>query len=98
MKTSRYENCLALLFDFPFLYLQDLPKVPVPDLDQTMTEYVRIMEPILTPQQHNRLKEIVKQFSSPPGLGPVLQEYLQEKRERDVNWVSISLSIFYNNI
>lgn len=69
--------------------LQDLPKVPVPDLDQTMTEYVRIMEPILSSQQHNRLKDIVKQFSAPTGLGPVLQEYLHGRREQEVNWVNI---------
>ena len=61
----------------------------MPDLEKTMAEYVRIMEPILTPQQHNRLKDIVKQFSAPGGLGPVLQEYLQEKREQEVNWVSV---------
>ena len=60
----------------------------MPDLDQTMTEYVRIMEPILMPTQHNRLKEIVKKFAAPSGLGPVLQEYLHEKREQEVNWVS----------
>lgn len=69
------------------LSLQDLPKVPVPDLEKTLSEYVRIMEPVLTPTQHNRLKDIVRQFSAPSGLGPILQEYLQEKREQEVNWV-----------
>lgn len=60
--------------------------MPVPPLEQTMTEYLRILEPVLTQQQHDKTKMIVKNFIS--GLGPVLQEYLHEKRENEDNWVS----------
>lgn len=69
-----------------FLSFQDLPKVPVPPLEQTLTEYLRILEPVLTQQQHDKTKMIVKNFTG--GLGPILQEYLQEKRENEDNWVS----------
>lgn len=65
---------------------QDLPKVPVPPLEQTLSEYLRILEPVLTHQQHDKTKLIVKNFTN--GLGPILQEYLQEKRENEDNWVS----------
>ncbi|KAG4067014.1 hypothetical protein HA402_000005 [Bradysia odoriphaga] len=64
----------------------DLPKVPVPPLEQTMTEYLRALEPVLTQQQHDKTKMIVKNFIN--GLGPILHEYLQEKRENEDNWVS----------
>lgn len=69
-------------------HFQALPKVPVPDLEQTMAEYLRILEPVLTPQQHDRAKHIIKQFCSQSGLGPLLQEYLNEKRDAEENWVS----------
>ncbi|GAB0094146.1 Choline/carnitine acyltransferase domain [Sergentomyia squamirostris] len=67
---------------------EDLPKVPVPPLEQTMAEYLRLLEPILTVQHHERVRAIVKQFTAPTGLGPILQEYLNEKREAEANWVS----------
>lgn len=70
------------------LYLQALPKVPIPDLDQTMTEYVRIMQPVLTQQQHDRLKYLTKQFEAPGGLGPIFQAYLFDRRDHEPNWVS----------
>lgn len=68
--------------------MQDLPKVPVPELEKTMSEYLRLMEPVLTANHHDRVKNIVKQFTAPTGLGPVLQQYLQEKRDAENNWVS----------
>lgn len=60
--------------------------MPVPPLEQTMTEYLRVLEPVLTQQQHDKTKMIVKNFTG--GLGPILQEYLQEKRDKEDNWVS----------
>lgn len=50
-----------------------------------MAEYVRIMEPVLTQQQHDRLKNIVKQFEA--GIGQNFQHYLMAKREDEDNWV-----------
>ncbi|KAL7729126.1 hypothetical protein ACLKA6_009597 [Drosophila palustris] len=74
-------------FGFP----DTLPKVPVPPLEQTMADYVLALEPITTPSQLERTKGIIKQFSSPQGLGPRLHQYLLDKRESEDNWVSILL-------
>uniref|UniRef100_A0A1I8PS00 Choline O-acetyltransferase n=2 Tax=Stomoxys calcitrans TaxID=35570 RepID=A0A1I8PS00_STOCA len=63
-----------------------LPKVPVPPLEQTMTDYVRALEPITTPAQLERTKAIIKQFTAPNGLGPRLHQYLTDKREAEDNW------------
>lgn len=52
-----------------------------------MAEYLRALEPVLSHQQFERTKAIVKQFSSPPGLGPTLHQYLVEKRDAEDNWV-----------
>lgn len=65
---------------------QDLPKVPVPPLEQTMTEYLRALQPIVTSQQYEKTEKIVKQFMIAPG--PRLNQYLLEKRELEDNWVS----------
>lgn len=66
-----------------------LPKVPVPELETTMAEYLRLLEPVLTPSHHDKTKAIVNQFISGPG--PMLQKYLQDKREADLNWVSLKI-------
>lgn len=81
------ENGLNVSFCF-FCDNQDLPKLPVPELEETMTEYLRALEPTLTQQQHDRVTTIVKQFISPSGLGPKLHQYLVEKRDAEDNWVT----------
>lgn len=62
----------------------------MPTLEQTMSEYLRALEPVLTSQQYEKTKLIVSQFmDSDSGLGPILQKYLLDKRESDDNWVSL---------
>ncbi|XP_035891449.1 choline O-acetyltransferase-like isoform X3 [Anopheles stephensi] len=61
-----------------------LPKVPVPTVEQTMAEYLRVLQPIVTPQQLDRTKAIIKQFSAT--IGPGLQEYLLARRDAEDNW------------
>lgn len=58
-----------------------------------MAEYVRMLEPIVTPAQLEKTKAIIKQFAAPNGPGPKLHQYLVEKREKEDNWVSV-FSIF----
>lgn len=72
-----------------YIFFQDLPKVPLPSLEETMAEYLRVLEPIVTSQQLEKTKALVKQFAGPNGLGPILQQYLEEKRDTDDNWVNI---------
>lgn len=54
-----------------------------------MAEYLRVLEPVLSHQEHERTKAIVKQFASSSGLGPILHQYLVDKREAEDNWVII---------
>lgn len=51
-----------------------------------MAEYLRTMEPILTPQQFSRMQMVINEFTS--GIGPSLHQYLAEKRDAEDNWVS----------
>lgn len=71
-----------------------------------MAEYLRALEPVLTPQQYEKTKAIVTQFMDPAGLGPTLQQYLLDKRELEDNWVSfycfyslfLSIYIYFLNL
>lgn len=60
--------------------------MPVPELEQTMSEYLRLLEPVLTQPEHDKTKNIVKQFMA--NLGPSLQKYLVDKQTAEANWVS----------
>jgi carnitine O-acetyltransferase len=71
---------------FSSSHLQQLPKVPVPLLEQTTSEYLKALKPIVTAQQYERTKNIIKQFSVHPGAK--YYDYLSEKREAEDNWVS----------
>ncbi|XP_055622484.1 choline O-acetyltransferase isoform X2 [Toxorhynchites rutilus septentrionalis] len=63
-----------------------LPKVPIPTLTQTMAEYLRVLQPIVTPQQLERSRSVIKQFTAPNGPGATLQRHLLDKREAEDNW------------
>ncbi|XP_039441942.2 choline O-acetyltransferase [Culex pipiens pallens] len=63
-----------------------LPKVPVPTLDQTMAEYLRVLSPIVTAQQLDHTRSVIKHFTAPNGPGTALQQYLLDKRDADDNW------------
>ncbi|XP_034127226.1 choline O-acetyltransferase [Drosophila guanche] len=69
-------------FGFP----DTLPKIPVPPLEETMADYVRALEPITTPAQLERTKELIRQFTAPQALGERLHQYLLDKREVEDNW------------
>lgn len=72
---------------FIFKSFQALPKVPVPPLEQTLTEYLRVLKPIVSTQQYDKAEKIIKQFSTQ--TGPTLHQYLVDKREAEDNWVRI---------
>ncbi|KAK3601826.1 hypothetical protein CHS0354_041743 [Potamilus streckersoni] len=63
-----------------------LPKLPVPDIHMTLQKYLDIMTPILTPEQLQRTKLIVKDFGKPGGLGEFLQQKLKNVAETKDNW------------
>ncbi|XP_028279393.1 choline O-acetyltransferase [Parambassis ranga] len=65
----------------------DLPKLPLPSLTDTMEMYLKCMKHLLTEEQFNKTQNIVKQFGAPGGVGELLQSKLEERRERKANWV-----------
>lgn len=67
---------------------QGLPKLPLPDLKDTLDMYLRCVKHQLTEEQFNKTQKIVKQFEAPGGVGELLQSKLVEKREKTANWVN----------
>lgn len=57
-----------------------------------MTEYLRLLEPVLTQQHHDKTKNMIKQFMNT--TGPILQQYLIEKRDAEDNWASFIFILF----
>ncbi|XP_030012086.1 choline O-acetyltransferase [Sphaeramia orbicularis] len=64
-----------------------LPKLPLPDLKDTLDMYLRCMKHLLTEEQFNKTQNVVKQFGAPGGVGELLQSKLVERREKKANWV-----------
>ncbi|KAK0140979.1 Choline O-acetyltransferase [Merluccius polli] len=64
-----------------------LPKLPVPNLEDTLDLYLRSMRPLLTEEQYKETQKRVTQFGAPGGLGELLQNKLLERRENTANWV-----------
>lgn len=63
----------------------DLPKLPVPDLEKTLQRYLEAVQPILRPDQFERVQELAKQLAE--NEGPELQHHLAERQMKLKNWV-----------
>ncbi|KAJ0177545.1 hypothetical protein K1T71_006418 [Dendrolimus kikuchii] len=62
-----------------------LPKLPMPDLQATMDSYLEFASVIVSQQQWEHSKGLVRGFMEE--LGPRLQEMLQERQKEMDNWV-----------
>ncbi|WVQ68800.1 uncharacterized protein L199_007009 [Kwoniella botswanensis] len=65
------------------LLTPDLPKLPIPPLKDTLKRYLRALEGLQTPEEHQRTKEVVEEFLTEGGEGEKwqrkLEEYAKEK-------------------
>lgn len=64
-----------------------LPKLPVPSLQSTCENYLRIIEPLVTPSELQEAKHHVAQFLSSGGDGEFLQNLLIERAKSTINWL-----------
>ncbi|KAL4711599.1 hypothetical protein ACJJTC_003616 [Scirpophaga incertulas] len=63
-----------------------LPKLPVPELQATMETYLELAAVVVTPQQLEHTRGLVRGFMEE--LGPRLQETLQDRQKEIDNWVT----------
>ncbi|NXC63692.1 CLAT acetyltransferase, partial [Aleadryas rufinucha] len=66
---------------------REVPKLPVPPLQQTLRMYLQCMKHLVPEEQFKKTKVIVEQFGSAGGLGESLQQMLEERSEKTMNWV-----------
>ncbi|XP_039991711.1 choline O-acetyltransferase-like [Xiphias gladius] len=66
---------------------QVLPKVPVPQLKQTLDTYLKCVQHLVNEEQFKKTKAIVEKFGAPGGVGEVLQKKLLERRDKTTNWI-----------
>ena len=60
-----------------------VPRLPIPELPETLERYVRMVSPLLTAEELERTKAAVATFAATDG--PVLQRMLQEWDKRPEN-------------
>ncbi|TNN13752.1 Choline O-acetyltransferase [Schistosoma japonicum] len=65
-----------------------LPRLPVPDLHNTLDRYLRLIAPVVSKEDFERTKQLVEEFGKPDGEGEKLQNLLKEYAKTKVNWVT----------
>ncbi|XP_037997265.1 choline O-acetyltransferase [Motacilla alba alba] len=66
---------------------REMPKLPVPPLQQTLHMYLQCMKHLVPEEQFKKTKAIVEKFGIAGGLGESLQQMLEERSEKTINWV-----------
>ncbi|CAG9825538.1 unnamed protein product [Phaedon cochleariae] len=66
----------------------NLPSLPVPTLNQTIEKYLKSVTPFLNESELINTKTILKEFSSPNGIGNNLQDLLIQKANSSENWLA----------
>ncbi|NXO77285.1 CLAT acetyltransferase, partial [Sitta europaea] len=66
---------------------REVPKLPVPPLQQTLRMYLQCMEHLVPEEQFKKTKAIVEKFGIAGGLGESLQQILEKRSEKTINWV-----------
>jgi carnitine O-acetyltransferase len=76
---------------------QNLPKLPVPKLNDTLTKFLNSAEPHLTPDRFENTKNVVREFGKSGGIGEKLQKLLEKRAETTENWLSDPKSNWWLN-
>ncbi|KAK5646970.1 hypothetical protein RI129_005434 [Pyrocoelia pectoralis] len=66
--------------------LQNLPKLPVPKLKDTLRKYVMSLKPMISKEELSRTVQLVNEFETNE-LVKKLQEYLEKRVEQRINWL-----------
>uniref|UniRef100_A0A8C8K1N8 Choline/carnitine acyltransferase domain-containing protein n=1 Tax=Oncorhynchus tshawytscha TaxID=74940 RepID=A0A8C8K1N8_ONCTS len=66
----------------------NLPKLPVPPLRQTFERYLLMLEPLLSEEEMDHTRKLVKEFLIPEGVGDRLQRSLERRASNKENWLT----------
>ncbi|KAG0348613.1 Carnitine O-acetyltransferase mitochondrial, partial [Gamsiella multidivaricata] len=68
-----------------------LPSLPVPPLDQTLTRYLESIRPLTSDDEYNRMADAVQQFNQSgqgPSLDQRLRKHAKECEARGTSWLA----------
>jgi hypothetical protein len=65
-----------------------LPRMPVPQLNSSMSKYLTAVKPFLTEAEYERTRTIASDFVRQDGIGEKLQKLLVEKSKTTDNWLA----------
>jgi carnitine O-acetyltransferase len=68
-------------------YQANLPKLPVPALDRTLSLYLASVRPLLSDTDYQKTAAAAQDFLTPGGLGEALQQRLVARSQETVNWM-----------
>ena len=72
-----------------FLKQKDsLPRLPVPDLQETMHKYLKSARPLVSPEEFATTENLINEFIKPGGDGEKLQKKLLERAAKKENWMT----------
>lgn len=76
----------------------DLPRLPIPSLDDTLDRFPKALEALQTPEEHEATKRLVEEFRK--GDGPKLQQMLLEydKSVAPNSYVEVSQSVSHSSL
>ncbi|XP_038638001.1 carnitine O-acetyltransferase isoform X1 [Scyliorhinus canicula] len=66
---------------------KSLPRLPVPPLQRTLERYLLALEPIVSQEELESTKQIVKEFGERGGVGDRLQASLERRAKKTENWL-----------
>jgi len=68
-----------------YRYNDTLAKLPIPDLFETIREYMEWIKPLVTEEEYSKTQNVVGEFIEPDGLGVKLQDRLISSSNSDTN-------------
>lgn len=73
-----------------FCYQDTLPRIPIPELNETCDKFIEWVQPLLTEKEFAKAKQIVENFKAKGGEGEKLQKELIKWCEREslLNWTA----------
>lgn len=66
----------------------NLPRLPVPQLSQTIDKYIKTVTPFLSEDELKNTKNLLNEFKSENGIGEKLQKLLLQKANNEENWLA----------
>lgn len=85
--TTSASNSTSTTNTGTFSLQNQLPKLPVPSLEETTTKYLKTVKALVLPEFYQQTEKNVAEFIKPGGDGERLQERLKDRASKHKNWV-----------